>query len=265
MKTSQYIELRQLAFRTVAITLIATSSHAIAQPHFTAVRAQIDTCGLGAACVIETKTDPSFAEAGSIKNIYAKARASFGNNGGFATASNQPAYLGAYAESIWMDGFNIAGNVGTGYLNISVLVSGTLDGNGKPGGPGSNSYYGLYVSDSPISCDFDAVFCTGTSLIPLTEPISGSRIFTNQLPFTYGEPFYVASYLGAEVIGNGFADFYGSAKFGATAPGNVPVVGNSGVTYSLASSVPEPTTAILLFVGLAVLGFTSRKIVGPWE
>ena len=261
MKTSQYIKFPQIASKFVAMTLITMSSHVIAQPHFTIVRAQIDTCSLGGSgtCVVATKTDPSFAEVGSQQNIYAKARASFGNNKGFATASNQPAYLGAYAESIWMDGFNIAGNVGTGNLNISVLVSGTLDGSGKPGGPGSNSFYGLFVSDSPISCDFDAVFCTGTTLIPFTEPLSGSRLFTIQLPFTYGKTFYVASYLGAEVLGNGFADFYGSAHFGATAPGNVSIVGSSGTEYALVSSIPEPATVFLLFAGLTVLGFIRSK------
>ena len=162
-----------------------------------------------------------------------------------------------------MDGFNIAGNVGTGNLNISVLVNGTLDGAGRPGGPGSNAFYQLYVSDSPISCDFDNLSCTGNSLIPLTEAISGSRLFTARLPFTYGQTFYLASYLGAEVLGNGFSNFYGSAHFGATAPGNASVAGGSGVTYALASSVPEPTTAVLLFAGLAALGVLRRR--GSWS
>ena len=263
MKRPQSIKLRQLASRVAAITLAVASSHAIAQSYFTTVRAQIDLNERPFVQVIETKTDPIFAEVGTVPDIYAKARASFGNNRAFATASNRPGNLGAYAESIWMDGFNIAGNVGTGNLNISVLVNGTLDGAGRPGGPGSNSFYQLYVSDSPISCDFDELSCTGKSLIPLTEAISGSRHFIAQLPFTYGQTFYVASYLGAEVLGNGFSDFYGSAHFGATAPGNASVVGSSGITYALASSVPEPTAAVLIFAGLAALGSIRRK--GSWS
>lgn len=254
MRISKCIRLHQLASRTAAVTLAVASSYAVAQSNFTTVRAQIDLNEVPLVRVIATKTDRIFAEVGTTQDAYAKARASFGNNGAFATARNQPANLGAYAESIWVDSFNIAGNVGADNLNISVLVSGTLDGGGQPGGPGSNSIYQLYFSDSPISCDFDELSCTGTPLIPLTEAISGSRLLTAQLPFTYGVRFYVASYLGAEVLGNGFSDFYGSAYFGATAPGNVSIVGSSNVTYALASSIPELTTAVLLFAGLAVLG-----------
>jgi hypothetical protein len=263
LKRLQCITRRQLAAGIAAITWAALSPHASAQSAFTAVRAQIDRNEDPWVQVIETQTDPFFAEVGTAPDIYAKARASFGNNGAFATASHQPANIGAYAESIWVDGFNIDGGVGTGILDIGVLVSGTMDGAGQPGGPGSNSYYQLYVSDSPISCDFDELSCTGTSVIPLTEAISGSRLFTVQLSFTYGQTFYIASYLGAEVLGNGFSDFYGSAHFGATAPGNTSIVGSSGVSYALASSVPEPSAALLLFAGLAVLGLIRRQ--GGWS
>lgn len=261
MKTSEDGIFRTLASSVATIALASASSFAIAQQSFTAVRAQIDLNEDPFVHVVKTRTDQSFAEVGTTQDIYAKARASFGNNGAYATAINQPANLGAYAESIWMDSFNITGNVGTDTLDIGVLVNGTLDGGGQPGGPGSNSLYQLYVSDSPISCDFDELSCTGTQLIPLTEAISGSRLFTATLPFSYGVTFYIASYLGAEVLGNGFSDFYGSAQFGATAPGNTLIVGDSGFAYALASSVPEPATTLLLLAGIAVLGSLRNRQV----
>ena len=193
---------RQLLATALALTL--ASSPAVAQSHFTAVRAQIDLNEVPNVVVISSQLDPSFAEVGSVPDIYAKARASYGNNGAFATATGKPTTLGAYAESIWADHFTVFGSTGTGTLDIRVVVNGSMDGGGVPGGPGSNSLYQLFVSSSPISCDFDAMSCTGTRLM-FAEGIAGSRSFDAQISFTYGETFYVASYLGAEVLGDGFS------------------------------------------------------------
>lgn len=247
----------------LAVTLLMATGHAAAQvpiTHFTAVRAQIDRDEPPILEVIETEADAAFADVGTPAAIYAKARASFGNNGAFATATNQPLNLGVYAESIWMDGFHIAGDGGQGVLDISVRLTGTLDGGGQPGGPGSNSFYQLFVSSSPITCDLDQASCTGTALITPIEGFSGTRVVTARLPFTYGQTFYLASYLGAEVLGHGQADFFGSAHFGATAPGGGPLVGSSGATYALASAVPEPAPLGALLAGLALIGLAGRRM-----
>ncbi|MBI5333948.1 MAG: hypothetical protein HZB72_05070 [Burkholderiales bacterium] len=243
-----------------ALTLLVATGHAAAQSHFTAVRAQIDRGEPPILEVIESRIDASFAEVGTMPELYAKARASFGNNGALATATHQPLDLGAYAESIWMDGFTIAGDGGQGVLDISVQLTGTLDGGGQPGGPGSNSSYRLFVSSSPMTCDFDEMSCTGTLLIAPIEDFSGTHVATARLPFTYGQTFYLASYLGAEVLGHGQADFFGSAHFGATAPGGGPLVGSSGVTYALASAVPEPAPLGALLAGLMVIGLAGRRM-----
>ena len=246
------------------VALTAIASPALAQSSYTANRAQIDVDEVPDVKVVDVKTDPDFAQVGSMSDIYAKARASFGNNGAYAVADHQPANLGAYAESIWVDAFTVTGGSGPGTLDIGVWVNGTMDGAGQPGGPGSNAFYQLYVSNAPISCDFDALACTGTHLIPLTEGLNGSRLFTAQLAFNPGETFYLASYLGAEVLGNGFSDFYGSAHFGITAPDGSAITGGSGVAYALASSVPEPAAFALAFSGLAALvGLARRKGTRP--
>lgn len=246
-----------------AVTLATASAQALAvfiEPYYTVVRAQIDLeIDSTNVQVIETQTNSTFAEVGTAPDSYAKARASFGENGGYAIASDQPANLGAYAESIWVDEFVIGGGTGTGVLTISVLVNGTMDGAGQPGGPGSNSYYQLYVSATPIYCNFDEVVCTGALVIPLTEGISGTSLFTAHVPFTYGQEFYLASYLGAEVLGDGFSDFFSSAHFGATAPDGSAIVGGSGVTYALASAVPEPHVLALLLFGLPILSLALRR------
>ncbi|MFO1228003.1 hypothetical protein [Roseateles sp.] len=217
----------------------------------TSVRAQIDINEVPDVLVLASKTAASFAEVGTLGDLYAKARVSYGNNGAYAMASHLPARFGAYAESIWMDGFTIDGPGGTGLLEVHVHVHGTLDDLGAPGSHGPNAFYQLFVSDTPMSCDFDGLSCNGSLAIPMVEAINGSRTLTAALPFTYGKTFYLASFLGAEVLGEGEANFYGSAHFGATAPGGAALVGESGTTYALASSVPEPTPAALLALGLA--------------
>jgi len=238
----------------LTIVLAAAASPALAQSHYTAVRAQIDLDEPPIVQVVELSGGTPFAEFGPVPDIRAQARASFGNNGAYAIANHQSANLGAYAESIWVDAFTITGGVGTGTLDINVLVNGAMDGAGQPGGPGSNAFYQLFVSNAPISCNFDDMACTGTHLIPLTESLNGSHLFSTQLSFNYGETFYLASYLGAEVLGNGFSNFYGSAHFGATGPGGASITGSSGVTYALASNVPEPPAPALVLARGAAQG-----------
>ena len=251
MESLSYFRLSSLSLEHILTTavLIAASPSAMSQQSFTAVRAQIE---MGYP-VIETMSAETFAQAGEASSVYAKARAGFGNNGAFAIATNNSLGLEAFGESIWMDGFNVTGGIGSAEIQINVLVSGTLDGRGTPGGSGSNSYYVLFTSGSPMSCNFDDVSCTGAVAIS-SEAVNGSRLFTASIPFTYGQTFYIASYLGAEVrYIDGYADFYGSARFGATAPNGVPLIGSSGTNYVLASSVPEPSTLMLSTGGLLAI------------
>jgi hypothetical protein len=221
-------------------------------PSFTAVRTQLELTGC-AACAVSTVVGSSFGELGSPSGAYGKARAALGVNGAYASVDPSRIDLEAYAESIWADGFVILGGTGSSTVHVSVRVDGSLDGAGQPGGPGSNAFYGLFISDAPMFCDFDALSCgAGTMAIPLTEPLSGTQYLSADIAFTYGQPFYVASYLGAEVVGGmaGVADFFHSAHFGISAPTGATLAAESGTLYPDVVSIPEPATAWLLLLGV---------------
>lgn len=143
------------------------------------------------------------------------------------------------------------GGQGQATAQITVRVEGSLNGLGQPGGPGPNAFYTLFVSDAPITCNFDEIYCSGRVAIPLTEPLSGTRDLHANIAFTYDQPFYLASYLGAEVVGGdtGVADFFHSAHFGISAPGGASLTTYSGTQYPTASSVPEPQSTLMFVTG----------------
>lgn len=229
-------------------------------PAFTAVRAQLERVGCDPFveddCVVQTRLNTAFgtvlAEAGDPSRAYSLTRSSFGTQGAFASV-DQANDLEAYAESIWADAFVVSGGVGQSIAQVTVLIDGMLDGRGQPGGPGSNAFFALFASDSPLTCDFDEIACTGGKAIPLTEPLSGSRHLSATIAFTYDKPFYLASYLGAEVVGGetGRADFFHSAHLGITAADHAVISTASGTAYLAAAAVPEPTS-LALFLGGAM-------------
>jgi hypothetical protein len=242
------------------LAIAACSAHASpvvgGTPSFTAVRTQLELAGCPAesdpACVVGTGPGASFTEIGSPSGAYAEARAGLGVNGAYASVDSSRLDLEAYAESIWADAFVIRGGTGSATVHVSVRVDGWLDGAGQPGGPGSNAFYALFIGDAPMFCEFDALSCGGRLAIPLTEPLSGTQVLGADIPFTYDQPFYVASYLGAEVVGGaaGVADFFHSAHFGISAPTGATLTAESGTLYPAVVSVPEPAAVWLLLLGL---------------
>jgi hypothetical protein len=236
-------------------------------PSFTAVRAQIETAGCSIefdpSCLVQTSLGPALEVAGSESRAYSQVRAGFGVNGAYASV-NLAQDREAYAESIWSDAFVVHGGSGRATAQISVRLEGALDGLGQPGGPGSNSFYTLFVSDQPISCDFDALDCTGNAAIPLTESLSGVQYLRAIIEFTYDKPFYLASYLGAEVVGGqtGVADFFHSAHFGISAPTDATLTTDSGTVYQSASSVPEPQSVLMFAMGMLLAWRAGSKRAG---
>jgi len=195
-----------------AIAFAACSASAAPSPivggtaSFTAVRAQIEAAfdcdsEFDLLCpVVQTSLGANLEEAGFELRAYSIGRAGFGVNGAYASVAIAQDRE-AYAESIWSEAFVVHGGNGQSSAQITVRIDGSLDGRGRPGGPGSNSFYTLFVSDAPITCDFDALDCTGHTVIPLIEALSGTSYLHADIEFTYDKPFYLASYLGAEVVG----------------------------------------------------------------
>ncbi|MBA4109368.1 MAG: hypothetical protein C0487_07235 [Leptothrix sp. (in: Bacteria)] len=255
----------------VVIALAACSANAAqivgGTPSFTAVRAQIESAGcsieLDPSCLVQTSLGTSLVEAGSEPRAYGKVRAGFGVNGAYASVSLAQDRE-AYAESIWSDAFVVHGGSGQATAQITVRLEGALDGLGEPGGPGSNSFYTLFASDSAITCDFDEIACTGNAAIPLIESLSGVQYLSASIEFTYDKPFYLASYLGAEVVGGqtGVADFFNSAHFGISAPVGSTLATGSGTLYEPASSVPEPQSVLMFATGMLVAWRARSKRAG---
>jgi hypothetical protein len=248
----------------------AAVSHAEAivggEASFVATRAQLERADDAPCHPLANDASPvclsaisdSHAAAGDPAGAYAEVRAAYGDSGAYASVSASQVDLEAYAESIWADAFVVSGGTGAGTLHLNVRVDGTVDGAGQPGGPGSNAFYVLFASDAPITCDFDEVDCTGTRAIALTEPLSGTRFLQADIVFTYDVPFYLASYLGAEVVGGlaGVADFFHSAHLGIGAPAGATLTTTSGTVYP--STVPEPAALAMVLAG-ALLAWGAPK------
>jgi len=196
-----------------------------------------------------------------------KARASYGDNG-VALPSG-----GGYAVSAWSDGFVVNGGSGTGTLNLSVQLHGTLLVE-------ADVIYALLMSSDPdafspaaIVSDADAGYIQlpGTTPVLLVEvddtpdyPAGSGAIslpsgfvdqqFNVSVSFTYGQTFYLASVLD---IG-GYGDFYNSANFGISAPDGTSITSLSGTPYP-AVAVPEPETWAMLLAGLGLVGVAARR------
>lgn len=236
----------------------------------------------------------NFAEVGDPFGLYAKARADFGVNGSYTSANNQPFNDGAFAESSWSDAFTVLGGSGTGTLDIAVRVNGHFSGSetnvhyllfvgstpitrGSEGGAGLLGVFDSGKLNSPP--DGSTSLISGYGISPVTlarlrpdepdelsliqliqeNPLhNGSNIYFAQLPFVYGVPVYIASYLGVESLGDGVADFYGSAYFGISAPNGATIATASNTLYSQSAAVVPIPSAFWLF-GAGICGLLSSK------
>ena len=252
------------------IAIAPTFAYASFTP-FTLVRVELDREVLATDEyeLFDKEVSSSFAQVGS-SPYFAKARASFGETGSFAMVTGQLPDYHAHAESSWSDAFTIVGGTGTGILNVSVKVEGSLSGSGVAGVSGPISTYRLFASDTPFTSaellslldNYPATpdgSKTVIGEIVFDGSFSGSNVFSAEIPFTYGTTFYLASHLMAETLGNGTADFYGSSLFGATAPNGATVTGASGTTYALAAAVPEADTYAMMLAGLGLIGWRARR------
>lgn len=280
----------------VSLCLFLTVGHAHAATAswtpFTLIEATTDQVN---GITFDRQESSNFAEAGQAPDLYAKGRAYFGELGGYAIATSQPFDYGAFAEVSWSDAFTITGDSGSGLLDIAVKVDGSFSG------ANTNVQYHLFTSDSPItrgsnggsgllgyqdgsnqmppdgSTEVISGYGVGADTLATLSPEelalveanplnSGSNLYSVQVPFTYGVPLYIASYLGVEALGTGIADFYGTAHFGISAPQGAVLTTGSETVYQAANAVVPLPAAGWLFVsgllGLRALRGRSENTLG---
>lgn len=246
-------------------TLLIGASHA--QASFTLVRAQIELPGTSESDgdVVEQVFGSSYAMAGQ-PGWYGKGRASYGNSGAYAIAAGDNE---AFAETWWVDAFNVTGGSGAGELTIAISVSGTILGKGRANYAlfSRSQAFGVAELASWLDCPNNGAHCIPNAplgahaVIPMqvSFPASGSTVLTASIPFTYGQTFYLASYFGVETWGSGEANFYGSAHVGLSAPLGGEIGTASGTLYPAAAAVPEAATWALMSIGLPVLWALGRR------
>lgn len=194
----------------------------------------------------------------------------------------------AVGMSIWTDEFTITGGTGVGRATVSVNVTGQFGS-----GVGAQGGYGLWMATpsdlqrerdellraDPLTWlggvldDPEDVGVTNVLSYQAWVPTPGyfepgyltaapnslfGGTFVATIDFIYGQPFWIASGLYGFANDTGSLSAMNSAHFGVSVQGNAgaQILSLSGASY--AAAVPEPTSWVLLVVGLAMLGWTSR-------
>jgi hypothetical protein len=257
----------------LALTTGLAMSGAGAATHqgtFTAATVDIfdKTVSEGTSFSVEPTGAPIVVDRGpSMSGAYGKARAELGSNGFMATS-------GSAGFSAWSDGFTVTGGSGSGELDVSVSIHGAIIGRE------ADMAYGLYVSNTPFSIDSELGLNDSnlsTVLVNTNRLLSYSinnadktpnTTLTGKLDFTFGQQFYLISYLYGDVCTplegldhvdctGGSEDFYHSAVFGLTAPASAVINTLSGHEY--AAAVPESGSLALFIFGLLTISISRRR------
>lgn len=217
---------------------------------------------------------PLLLEFGSLPTAYGKYRAQFGSNGHEVQVPGGNG-LEVAGGSVWSDGFFIGGGSGSGVLQLSTRITGSVAGR-------YDMAFALYTSDQPF--DWQEVFDTvdesegiwdwqlpGVQRWLFTGIVNGcggqyqpddcthyphvnfqgsfDETLWSPVPFTYGQTLYVLSVFSGETGRDaGSGAFFNSASFGISPPAGATLRALSETAY--ASAVPEPATALLLLTGL---------------
>ena len=222
-------------------------------------------------------TGPVMVETGAMPDAYGKSRSAFGSNG-FEIVTTGGIDREVDVGSGWSDGFIVTGGTGSGVLSMSSRIQGSVSGHGE-------MFFALFVSDQPFELgailssvsaanglwqaqlpNADRLLHTGVANrcgLPGASRECGHVPYENfqgpleltlraDVPFTYGQTLYVASLFGGGVgTFGGSESFLNSANFGITVPVGAALQAQSGTVY--AAAVPEPSIALMLGMGLALV------------
>ena len=189
---------------------------------------------------------------------------------------SSPDERNVFAATGWTDQLTISSpglNGTSGLLDVSFLLDGTLTSSGVGF---AGVVLGIGWSDTPIDLNGSGV----ANVLNLYKSIpSTGQLVNTSVPFTYGTPFYLGSFLfvGAGTLtdcpscellvqgiavkgaGSGTADFYNTltltglhpSDINGNAVSNVQFSSGSGTAYTLDGvATPEPTSLMLLGCGL---------------
>lgn len=198
---------------------------------------------------------------------------------------------GVYGGSGWHDAITVTGGTGSGVLTLTARLEGTLDVKGPLNSQGLNGAAGASLhfmrSATPLNAgedpfEVELAFACGpqdspcwydterfSSLASLPVEAREHRAYdesvTFDIPFTYGETFYLFGTLETaayafNVGASASADFFNTGRIVAfQAPDGARVSLGSGQYANFALPVPEPLTAWQALTGIAVLAAWSAR------
>lgn len=232
-------------------------------------------------------------------DLYAAAQTSEGTNKALARADSRETVVdgdrlvGVYGISSWQEQITVTGKSGSGILNLTARLDGSIQVWGPANSQGLSgrglASINYLVSSTPTSHDFDpfqsglSYACAETDLYcdyDRTQFTSVGSIFIESdqtdhfdqvvhltIPFQYDVPFYLTGTL--EVAAYGFefgsgalADFFNTGKitsFSSPSGSTVNLASGAYEAFALTTPVPEPQAWLLAMAGFGLVGISSRS------